>query len=215
MRAALADTYRVEPSTPRSLRALLRSAAWSALLATRDRCALRMTSHAGWPPDQHLVMDKGPAGRRHTCSRAGPACTTTCSAATATTRSTAATPATSSGATTTRPAGRRFQTAVIHAGNGPNFIYANDTAQLRLDRHQPGTPSCTRTRTRGVIHCENPNIVVFTSHHALPHYEARGLPAHQLLLGRLLSGCRRACPTPQACGPRDAQMLTERMPASS
>ena len=24
-----------------------------------------MTSHAGWPPDQHLVMDKGPAGREH------------------------------------------------------------------------------------------------------------------------------------------------------
>ncbi len=23
------------------------------------------TSHAGWPPDEHLVMDKGPAGRHH------------------------------------------------------------------------------------------------------------------------------------------------------
>src|SRR3954447_12769600 len=23
-----------------------------------------MTSHAGWPPDEHLVMDKGPAGHQ-------------------------------------------------------------------------------------------------------------------------------------------------------
>ena len=28
--------------------------------------AAAMTSHAGWPPDQHLVMDKGPAGRSNT-----------------------------------------------------------------------------------------------------------------------------------------------------
>ncbi len=28
--------------------------------------AVAMTSHAGWPPDQHLVMDKGPAGRQNT-----------------------------------------------------------------------------------------------------------------------------------------------------
>jgi hypothetical protein len=28
--------------------------------------ALAMTSHAGWPPNQHLVMDKGPAGRHNT-----------------------------------------------------------------------------------------------------------------------------------------------------
>ena len=27
--------------------------------------AAAMTSHAGWPPDEHLVMDKGPAGRHH------------------------------------------------------------------------------------------------------------------------------------------------------
>ncbi len=33
-----------------------------------------------------------------------------------------------------------------------------------------------------MIHCENPRIVVFTSHHALPHYRLDGLSAHQLLL---------------------------------
>jgi Spy/CpxP family protein refolding chaperone len=27
--------------------------------------ATAMTSHAGWPSDQHLVMDKGPGGRHH------------------------------------------------------------------------------------------------------------------------------------------------------
>ena len=32
--------------------------------------AAAMTSHAGWPADQHLVMDKGPAGRRRTRSPA-------------------------------------------------------------------------------------------------------------------------------------------------
>jgi hypothetical protein len=26
----------------------------------------------------------------------------------------------------------------------------------------------------GVIHCESPGIVVFTSHHALPHYKLHG-----------------------------------------
>ena len=35
-----------------------------AVLATSGAGA--MTSHAGWPPDQHLVMDKGPAGRSNT-----------------------------------------------------------------------------------------------------------------------------------------------------
>src|SRR5258708_1354042 len=28
--------------------------------------ATASTSHAGWPPDQHLIMDKGPAGRHNT-----------------------------------------------------------------------------------------------------------------------------------------------------
>ena len=28
--------------------------------------ASAMTSHAGWPKDEHLVMDKGPAGRSNT-----------------------------------------------------------------------------------------------------------------------------------------------------
>ena len=31
-----------------------------------------MTSHAGWPPDEHLMMDKGPVGAaRHVRGRAG------------------------------------------------------------------------------------------------------------------------------------------------
>ena len=67
----------------------------------RSRCACArragagaMTSHAGWPPDQHLVMDKGPAGPPARARGQAATCTTTCSAATATTRSTAAKPAT-------------------------------------------------------------------------------------------------------------------------
>jgi len=36
------------------------------LLALACTPALAMTSHAGWPPDQHLVMDRGPAGVQDT-----------------------------------------------------------------------------------------------------------------------------------------------------
>ena len=43
-----------------------------------------------------------------------------------------------------------------------------------------------------MIHCENPHIVVFTSHHALPHYKLDGCRRIKLLLGRLLRGARAA-----------------------
>ena len=69
-----------------------------------------------------------------------------------------------------------FQTAVIHAGNGKNFIYANDTVNYVWTGTNPATVVHAHENS-GVIHCENPHIVVFTSHHALPHYK--------------LDGCRR------------------------
>ena len=45
-------------------------AARSAAVAPRLRCCRRrrraaMTSHAGWPPDQHLVMDTRPRRAQH------------------------------------------------------------------------------------------------------------------------------------------------------
>src|SRR5271154_6910134 len=46
-----------------SARRLLAAGVVAALASTGSASA--MTSHAGWPPDQHLVMDKGPAGRHN------------------------------------------------------------------------------------------------------------------------------------------------------
>jgi hypothetical protein len=134
--------------------------------------ALAMTSHAGWPPDQHLVMDHGPAGREHVLEgvrhrhnyllggygddtiyggEAGDVIWGDY-----------------------HPSGwPSFQTAVIHAGNGKNFIYANDTVNYVWTGTNPETVVHAHEDS-GVIHCENPAIVVFTSHHALPRYKLDG-----------------------------------------
>jgi hypothetical protein len=70
-----------------------------------------MTSHAGWPSDQHLVMDKGPAGQEHTLSGVdgvhnyllgGYGSDTIYTPATARTTSTRTTPSTTSGPARTR-----------------------------------------------------------------------------------------------------------------
>jgi hypothetical protein len=133
--------------------------------------AVAMTSHAGWPPDQHLVMDRGPAGRHHTLvgvhgrhnyllggygddtiygGDAGDVIWGDY-----------------------HPSGESRQTAVIHAGNGRNFIYSNDTINYVWTGTNPATVVHAHEGS-GVIHCESPGIVVFTSHHALPHYKLHG-----------------------------------------
>ena len=134
--------------------------------------AIAMTSHAGWPPDEHLVIDKGPAGQAnvlngidgvHNYLLGGYGNDTVYGG--------------DSGDVIWgdyQPTGYpSFQTAVIHAGNGPNVIYANDT----VNTVWTGTDRQTIVHAHegsGVIHCENPAIVVFTSHHALPHYQLDG-----------------------------------------
>lgn len=76
-----------------------------------------------------------------------------------------------------RPTGApAHQKAIIHAGNGKNFIYSNDTYNEVWTGTNPATVVHAH-EDGGVIHCENPHIIVFTSHHALPHYK--------------LDGCRR------------------------
>jgi hypothetical protein len=155
------------------VRALAATVAVGALVAAAPGVA--MTSHAGWPPDEHLVMDHGPAGRQHVLEgrhhvhnyllggygddtiyggEAGDVIWGDY-----------------------HPSGwPAHQTAVIHAGNGKNFIYSNDTVNYVWT----GTDAATVVHAHegsGVIHCQNPAIIVFTSHRALPHYR--------------LDGCRR------------------------
>jgi hypothetical protein len=131
-----------------------------------------MTSHAGWPADQHLVMDKGAAGRENTLTGRqgvhnyllGGFGNDTIDGGDA-------------GDVIWgdyHPSGwPSFQTAVIHAGDGKNFIYANDTVNYVWTGTNPATVVHAHEDS-GVIHCENPSIVVFTSHHALPHWKLEG-----------------------------------------
>lgn len=134
--------------------------------------ATAMTSHAGWPPNEHLVMDHGPAGRANTLTGrpdvhnyllGGYGNDTIYGG--------------SAGDVIWgdyHPSGwPAHQTAIIHAGNGKNFIYSNDTVNYVWTGTNPATVVHAHEGS-GVIHCESRGIVVFTSHHALPHYELRG-----------------------------------------
>jgi hypothetical protein len=67
----------------------------------------------------------------------------------------------------------KYQKAIIHAGNGKNFIYSNDTYNEVWTGTNPGTVVHAHSGS-GVIHCENAHIIVFTSHHAKPHYKLPG-----------------------------------------
>jgi hypothetical protein len=154
-------------STPGAVLALL-----GALALLVPAAAPAMTSHAGWPPDEHRVMDKGPAGRHpvlrgkthvHNYLLGGYG------------------DATIYGGDAGdviwgdyHPSGwPSHQTAVIHAGNGKNFIYSNDTVNYVFTGTNPATVVHAHEGS-GVIHCENPHIILFTSHHALPHYKLHG-----------------------------------------
>jgi len=150
-----------------------RASAAAALLALALAVpAVAMTSHAGWPADQHLVMDRGPGGREHLLvgrkgvhnyllggygddtiygGNAGDVIW----------------------GDYHESGWPAFQTAVIHAGNGKNFIYANDTVNYVWTGTNPATVVHAHENS-GVIHCENPQIIVFTSHRALPHYKLEG-----------------------------------------
>jgi RTX calcium-binding nonapeptide repeat (4 copies) len=153
---------------------ILRRAPALALLAALclTAPAVAMTSHAGWPADEHLQMDKGPAGQAnvltgvdgvHNYLLGGYGNDTIYGG----------------------DAGDvvwgdyhesgwpSFQTAIIHAGDGPNLIYANDTVNYVWTGTNPDTVVHIHENS-GVVHCENPQIVVFTSHHALPHYKLDG-----------------------------------------
>jgi hypothetical protein len=162
-------TLRQALKRPYPAYALATSALLAALLLATSASA--MTSHAGWPSDQHLVMDKGSAGEEHTLSGVdgvhnyllGGYGNDTIYGG-------------DSGDVIWgdyHPSGESTQTAVIHAGNGKNYIYANDTVNFVWTGTNPQTVVHAHENS-GVIHCENPHQTVYTSHHALPHYKLDG-----------------------------------------
>ncbi len=142
------------------------------LVGVLAQSATAMTSHAGWPRNEHLVMDHGPAGRsntlfgvdgKHNYLLGGYGDDTIYGG--------------DSGDVIWgdyHPSGwPSHQTAVIHAGNGKNYIYSNDTVNYVWTGTNPQTVVHAHEGS-GVIHCENPHQTVYTSHHALPHYKLDG-----------------------------------------
>ena len=162
-------------SAPSPARPLAAFACALAAACAAPVSAPAMTSHAGWPADQHLVMDTGPAGRHNTL-RARPGVHNYLLGGYGDDVIYGA------GAGDViwgdyHPSGwPSFQAAVIHAGNGRNFIYANDTVNHVWTGTNPATVVHAHEGS-GVIHCQSPQIVVYTSRHALAHYR--------------LDGCRR------------------------
>ena len=144
-----------------------------------------MTSHAGWPPNEHLVMDKGPAGPqnvltgvngKHNYLLGGYGNDTIYGG--------------DSGDVIWgdyHPSGESHADGVIHAGNGKNYIYANDTVNYVWTGTNPQTVVHAHENS-GVIHCENPQPDGLHQPPRAAALQARRLQAHQLLLGRLLSG---------------------------
>jgi hypothetical protein len=142
-----------------------------AVLALSCASAVAMTSHVGWPPDQHLMMDKGPAGEHHVLRGAADVHNYLLGGY---------------GDDTIyggnagdviwgdyHPSGESTQTAIIHAGNGKNFIYANDTFNYVWTGTNPATVVHAH-EDAGIIHCESPSIVIYTSHRAKPHWKFEG-----------------------------------------
>ncbi len=132
------------------------------------------TSHAGWPPKQCLKMDKGPAGPSHRI---------------------VGQPGVHNwllggyGNDTIvggnqgdviwgdyHPDGKpAHQTAVIEAGDGPNFIYANDTVNYVWTGTNPKTVvHAFLAGTSGVIHCQSPGVVVYLSKTSQRHFKLDG-----------------------------------------
>jgi hypothetical protein len=131
--------------------------------ASSIRATVSGTSEAGWPPKQCLKMDKGNAGQHHTLvgqhgvhnwllggygndtiigGNIGDVIWADY-----------------------QPEGEpRWQSATIHAGNGRNVIYANDTVNYVWTGTNPRTVvHAHNPGTSGVIHCQSSGIVVFLS----------------------------------------------------
>jgi hypothetical protein len=121
------------------------------------------TSHAGWPPDECLKMDKEGPGRHHVLVGQNGVHNYLLGGY----------------GNDTIIGGDRgdviwgdyhpnnqpaHQTAIIHAGNGKNFIYANDTRNYVWTGTNPHTVVHAHgSGISGIIHCQSPGIVVYLS----------------------------------------------------
>ncbi len=138
------------------------------------RATASHTSWAGWPPDQCLKMDKGPWHRRHTIVGINGVHNWLLGGY---------------GTDTIiggddgdviwsdyRPTGGPpFQVSYIHAGNGRNVIYANATRDYIWTGTNPRTVVHSHDDyASGVIHCQNPAIIVYLSVISQRHYKLDG-----------------------------------------
>jgi hypothetical protein len=138
------------------------------------RASAANTSEAGWPAKECLKMDKGPAGRRHTLVGQ---------------RGVHNWLLGGYGNDTIvggnigdviwgdyHPSGvPRFQSVTIHAGNGRNVIYANDTQNNVWTGTNPRTVVHAHVSgISGVIHCQSPGIVVFLGVVSERHFKLDG-----------------------------------------
>jgi hypothetical protein len=131
------------------------------------------TSEAGWPRDECLKMDKGQAGLRHTIVGVPRLHNWLLGGY-------------GSGTIIGGHAGDVIwadyheccwprQTAVIHAGNGRNVIYANATRDHVWTGTNPHTVVHAHvTGISGVIHCQSPRVVVFLSTVSEHHFKLDG-----------------------------------------
>jgi RTX calcium-binding nonapeptide repeat (4 copies) len=131
------------------------------------------TSEAGWPPKECLKMDKGRAGVRHTIVGLNGVHNWLLGGY---------------GNDTIiggdrgdviwgdyHPSGEQMQTATIHAGNGRNVIYANDTRDYVWTGSNPFTVVHAHdSGISGVIHCQARHIVVYLSMASERHFKLDG-----------------------------------------
>ncbi len=138
------------------------------------RASAANTSEAGWPAKECLKMDKGPAGRRHTLVGQSDVHNWLLGGY---------------GNDTIvggnvgdviwgdyHPSGvPRFQTVTIHAGNGRNVIYANDTENyVWTGTNRRTVVHAYVSGISGVIHCQSPGVVVFLSGVSQRHFKLDG-----------------------------------------
>jgi hypothetical protein len=142
--------------------------------STRTRGSAASTSEAGWPAKECLKMDKGPAGRSHTIVGLNGVHNWLLGGY---------------GNDTVIGGNRgdviwgdyhpsaqpRSQTLTIHAGNGRNVIYANDTHNYVWTGANPYTVVHAHVSgIDGIIHCQSPYIVLYLSTVSERHFKLDG-----------------------------------------